>query len=879
MESHSTLGKTPVKVYRDPEARCQAMLNNTLISFILVDKASHIIAFNPLAEKIFKEITGLKLAEGYNLQKILSQKEFTAFNIDLQNAFKGKTIASERSLQDKKKNTRAFRLNFTPIAADDGHAQCVSFSALEVTDFRKASEELDRSEKLIESVFHTADVGIAIIDRNERIIKMNDGLCKMFGYEKDELNGKYWYNVAAPDNKEATKAMHSEILNGKEISGENKVICKDGTVIDVYATNKLLKNSDGSVYIVKTLRDITESKQYKELLHRTESLARVGGFEVSPGGKEVVWTENLYNIFEVEKGFTPSLSWIYDAYLPQDRNEVKQRIHDALVHGKKFDVARQMLSHRNNLKWLHIVGTPVEIKANSYMLIGAIQDITVQKQAEEEIERLSWVASHTNSAVSITDSLGKIDWVNKSFEKLTGYTLDEVKGRTPGEVLQGNGTDKEAIKRISERLAKHEPSTGEVVLNFTKSGEPVWISADITPIFKDGKLINYIGIMTDLTEMMKGREIEKKQNALLHKQQLFNAIATYFPSGIICVIDRDLKYVFVGGTELKNFSMDHNSLIGEKIFDKLNPEPNDHAEPFLRKVFDGEDVSFEIVIASHSYHVTAVPIKDHDNGLSQALVVINNITEQKKTEEGLKKVIEKQKELNEMKTKFVSIASHEFRTPLSTILSSSSLVEKYNKPEDGPKREKHLARIKSSVHNLTDILNDFLILGKMEDGGVKNNPALFDIQLFFRELIDEMHGNLKEGQEIKLTEYHDRDIAYLDTKHFKNVLLNLLSNAIKYSPEGKAIYIDSTFKDGHLSVSVRDEGMGIPHDDQVHLFTTFYRANNVTNIQGTGMGLHIVKKYMDMMGGSVGFSSELDKGSVFTIEVPHALIQEPVAVE
>ena len=864
----SSLSTAPA--VKDVHAHFRALLHNTLLSFILVDRNYDVVAFNTQAGKIFKEITGLKLSEDDNLHKLISKKEFAALATDFQNTLKGNTISSEHDFVDKKKKLRTFGFNFTPVLDTDGKPECISFSMLEMTEIRKATIDLDRSEKLIESVFHTADVGIAIVDKNARIVKMNDGLCHLLGYERNELNGKPWDSVAIPADRALAKTIHKDVLNGKMIEGERKILCRNGNIIDVYGTNKLLKNADGSVYIVKTIRDITESKKNKELLIRTETLAKLGGFEITPRQKRVAWTEEMYNIFEVEKDFTPTISWIYSIYLPQDRSEVKKRILDALTNGTKFDVVRRIITNHNNPKWVRIMGTPVRNRPHGYKLIGTIQDITAQKKAEEEIERLSWVASHTNSAVSITDSFGKIVWVNKSFEKLTGYKLDEVRGKNPGAFLQGKGTDKETVKRISQQLAKHEASNGEVILNYTKSGDPVWISADITPIFKDGKLINFIGIMTDLTAIMKAQEIGQEKEALLQKQQLFNAIATYFPGGIIGVIDSDLHYVFVGGTELKKLGMDQHQLIGDKIFNKIYPKADDHAAPYLRRALSGENVSFEQEISGSTYQVIAVPIHDHEPEITQALVVVNNISEQKKTEEGLKKVIEKQKELNEMKTKFVSIASHEFRTPLSTILSSSSLVEKYNRPGDEPKREKHLNRIKTSVHNLTEILNDFLILGKMEDGGMKNNPSLFDIRLFFKELIDEMHPNLKVGQHIKLTEYYDKELTFVDSKHFKNVLLNLLSNAIKYSTEGQTISVNVIFKNGGLEVKVRDEGIGIPAEDQVHLFNTFYRANNVTNIQGTGMGLHIVRKYMDLMGGSVGFESELNKGTTFTIDIPYA---------
>jgi PAS domain S-box-containing protein len=862
------------KLLRQSEVNTNALLNTTMQSFILIDKDYKIIAFNEQAVKIIKSVSGLNLSIGENYQKLISRKEFAAFAIDFKNALKGKKILSKGEITDRQQKVKIFTFNYTPVMNDDGHVECISLSMQDITEAQHTKVELDKSEQLIESVFNTADIGIAIVDRSARILKANAGLCKLLGYEKNELNGKLWYKVAAPAELKEAKAWHPEILAGKSVNGVRKAISRDGKILEVYVTNKLLESPDGSQYIIKTIRNVTESSQYKELLRRTESLARLGGFEITPGVKKVLWTEEMYNIFEVDKDFVPTVSWLARTYLKKDQPEFRKRLNDALVKGQAFDVVRRLTTAKGNYKWLHIIGTPIQIDANAYKLVGTIQDVTAQKEGEKEIERLSWVASHTNSAVSITDRKGKIEWINRSFEKLTGYTLDEVKGKNPGDILQGKGTDPITVKRMSQKLGRQEASTGEVILNYTKSGEPVWISADITPIFKDGELINFIGIMTDLTDLMKAMEMQEKQAGLVQKQQMFDAIAKYFPDGIIGVINQHLNYLFVGGAELKTLGLDHKSLIGDKIFDKLHRESTRYAEPFLRRAFQGESTSFELSISGNDYTVIAVPIHDHDGPVSQVLVVIHNITEQKKTEVGLKKVIEKQKELNDMKTKFVSMASHEFRTPLSTILSSSGLAEKYSKVEDQAKREKHLARIKSSVHNLVEILNDFLILGKIEEGGVRNSPVEVSLDRFFTDILEEMRANLKPDQKIQFDLHNDLDIVHIDVKHFKNVMLNLLSNASKYSAEGKNIYLSvASDKDG-LTIKIRDEGIGIPADDQKHLFTNFYRANNVSTIQGTGLGLHIVRKYLDLMGGAITFVSVLDEGTTFTVHMPHGIVTE-----
>jgi signal transduction histidine kinase len=241
----------------------------------------------------------------------------------------------------------------------------------------------------------------------------------------------------------------------------------------------------------------------------------------------------------------------------------------------------------------------------------------------------------------------------------------------------------------------------------------------------------------------------------------------------------------------------------------------------------------------------------------------------KKAQTEIYKALQKEKELHELKSRFVTIASHEFRTPLSTVLSSASLITKYKSVEDDDKRLKHVGRIKSAVHNLTNILNDFLSISRMEEGKIHNVPSTFDLNSFATEVVDEMQGFLKEGQRIDYRHEGEIKTVYLDKQLVRNVMINLLSNGSKYSGENSTIWYTTSIKDNTITLVIRDEGIGIPDEDKTHLFTPFFRAQNVTNIQGTGLGLNIVKKYVEIMGGELRYESELGRGTTFTITLPY----------
>jgi PAS domain S-box-containing protein len=245
------------------------------------------------------------------------------------------------------------------------------------------------------------------------------------------------------------------------------------------------------------------------------------------------------------------------------------------------------------------------------------------------------------------------------------------------------------------------------------------------------------------------------------------------------------------------------------------------------------------------------------------LSVVLDMTSHKKAEEDIKYALAKEVELNKMKSNFVTLASHEFRTPLTTILSSVFLLEKYSTGENQENITKHLKRIKSSVNTLTAILEEFLSLNKMEEGKIKPTLEQVNIAECLDKTCKNLSGFAKSGQQIIYSHSGENHIM-TDPVIMKNIINNLVSNAIKYSPENSPIYVTSHVNQ-YLKLSIKDSGIGISAQDQKHLFTRFYRGSNAGNVQGTGLGLHIMKNYVQMLNGSIDLKSELGKGTEFTI--------------
>lgn len=233
--------------------------------------------------------------------------------------------------------------------------------------------------------------------------------------------------------------------------------------------------------------------------------------------------------------------------------------------------------------------------------------------------------------------------------------------------------------------------------------------------------------------------------------------------------------------------------------------------------------------------------------------------------------LQKERELSHLKSRFVSMASHEFRTPLSSIQLSAVLIEKYAAQHDSVNIAKHIGKIKNSVNTLTGILNDFLSLEKLEAGKVEVTCTEFDIVKFSEETTEEMQMIAKQNQLIVYQHTGTESMVNLDQSLLKNCITNLISNAIKYSGENTFIEFNTEITDNCLTVVIKDNGIGIPEHDQKHLFEAFFRAHNTGNIPGTGLGLNIVTRYTSLMNGQITFKSQLSKGTSFTLSFPQQL--------
>ena len=546
----------------------------------------------------------------------------------------------------------------------------------------------------------------------------------------------------------------------------------------------------------------------------------------------------------------------------------------------------------------------------------------MSNQIQQNSARLDAILNTVVDGIITIDSKGIVESVNPSAAEMFGYSPEEIIGNNIS-MLMSNPHKSNHDQYLSNHLTtgvKKIIGKGREVEGRRKDGTtfPFWLNVEKVEL--ENRII-FTGIIHDVSNL---RKVEKD---LVISEKRLNAIIDSAVDGIIIINKRGIMEV-INPSAAVMFGYHLTELIGKNI-NILMPEPRhsehdqyikNYHQTGVRKIIGiGREVKGKRKDEStfpFNLSISEVPLPDrtiyvgviHDIShqkeaqsriehlneklehkveerteklaevVNKLLVTNKNLENQIKATEAaqeallksqkeLKEALAKEQELNKLKSRFVSTASHEFRTPLSTILSSASLIARYTAPNTEAKRQKHVDRIKSSVQHLNNILNDFLSISKLEEGKFAPEASIFDIKIYFEDILEEMSGILKDGQNIHFEHQGDRNV-FVDKKFLKNILINLLSNASKYSDEYSKIDLFTKNTNKKLSIEIKDYGIGIPKSEQEHLFERFFRAQNAINIQGTGLGLNIVKRYVNMMNGSIDFESIENQGTSFRVILP-----------
>jgi len=514
---------------------------------------------------------------------------------------------------------------------------------------------------------------------------------------------------------------------------------------------------------------------------------------------------------------------------------------------------------------------------NKTFILAMIKDISEQKEIEKNLMIKSRALESASSGIVITDALkhdNPIIYFNAAFKNLTGYNADEILNNNC-RFLHGEDRDQKPLELI--RIAiKNGESCQALLRNYKKDGTLFWNDLYIIPISDENGLVtNFIGILNDVTD--------KK-----HKDEERHHLTEIFDESLneIHVFDaKTLKFIKLNNSAQKTLGYTVDELTNMTPID-ITPYKDEVEFRSTIDVLLKKNVEKLVVESIHKRKDgTEYPVETHLQ-LSKLgerdvfVAIILDITERKNYTNKLEKIVQertkqlkhalgKEIEINQLKTKFLSLLSHEFKTPLSAILSSALLLSKYQLTQQQDRRNKHIKTITDKAQLLNNILNGFLSIEKFDSGDLSYRFNNFKISEIVDEVIYNARMLIKDGQQIKYTEKTEGLSLYQDEKIIELILSNLLHNAIKYSPENSSIYLDIDQNDEHTTFTINDAGIGIPEMAQNKIFDRYFRAENVMGTEGTGVGLNIVKSHLDNLKGNIYFESKENVGTKFTVTIPN----------
>jgi PAS domain S-box-containing protein len=560
-----------------------------------------------------------------------------------------------------------------------------------------------------------------------------------------------------------------------------------------------------------------------------------------------------------------------------DPNTIKY-LRSQIMKGLPFNC--EIINYHKNGEpyWVRINGQPLFDDQGTISQYFAIEeDISESKRLSMSVHtavaRLRTLISNLSDAVLLENEQRKIEIINSRFCEIFKIPLSpELLVGT--DCSQAAEQSKHLFKNEDEFVARIEEilSTRKlVVADQLELKDGRFFERDFIPIIENDIYLGHLWVYSDITER------KKYDSTLRSQRQFYENILNKIPSDI-AVFDTEHRYLFVNPVGIKNAEI-REWIIGKTDYDycERRKRPRSIADD-RRKLFNAVLESKELKVweeevvrpdGKKEYYLRNMyPVLDDNNNVTMVIGYGLNITERKKAEKEIADALVQQQELNELKSRFVSMISHEFRTPLSTILSSTQLLERYWDTFTEEKRRKHFPKIETAVSRMTALLDDVLFIGRTDTNKLIFSPIPIDIYNFCTEVIEEVSMSGYGTDRVQFTFEGNSTDVVVDEKLLRHIIVNLLSNAHKYSPKTSSIVFSVVSHSEKIIFTITDYGIGIPPEDQERLFEVFHRATNVGNVQGTGLGLSIVKRSVDIHGGTISVNSTIGIGTTFIVTIP-----------
>lgn len=758
-----------------------------------------------------------------------------------------------------------------------------------VTQRKKNEETIKHSETKFRELFEQMPIGITLTDFITRTyLECNAAFLEMLGYSADEIIGRSYWDITPEQYASTDDVIVAQIEKyGRYGPIEKEYIRKDGESVHVVIKGYLSYDRKGNPIVWTGVQDVSLLKKNEQELRRSEEKFR----SYVENASDVILSTSLQGeTLYVSPNIKRMLGYSQEEFQkrplhfyvhPDDKATYFRQVKDFQIRGIPPDNMEYRI-HNKNEEWRWVqeaTSLNRDLSGNLYN-ISILRDFTKDKQAQQELEFLSLVASKSTNTIIITDKDKRISWVNDAFVLLTGYTFSEVVGKDPGLLLQGPDTSTRDIAEMRKGLESGKPFLVEI-LNYRKNGDSYWVEIYVTPIYDaKGDITSYIAVENNISN----RKQNEKQIRLLTK-----GIENSPTMVVVTDSNGYIEYVNHRFTEITGYEPEEAIGQTPRLL-KSGFQSVKFYEELWRTIKSGQNWKGELYNRKKdgSYYWelgTIAPILDADGDISHFIAIKEDITKSKELQQEMLITLDKAEKATRAKSDFLATMSHEIRTPMNGVIGMTSLLAKT--PLTLEQRD-YVSMIRSSGDALLSIINDILDFSKIESGRMVLETAPFDLRQCVEDVVDLFW--IKASQRgIGLLYSVDPALKVSlvgDVGRLRQILVNLVGNAIKFTEKGEVqvlvslLDVDKTNSSCRIGVAVKDSGIGIASDKIGQLFRPFMQVDTsiTRRFGGTGLGLAITKQLVELMGGSISIESVEHQGSTFSFELTMGYVEHDVSI-
>jgi PAS domain S-box-containing protein len=889
----------------------EKILDKIPTDIAVFDSSHNYLYLNPFAikdEELRKYIIGkndFEFAKHTGRNSISAQKRRIKF---LEATLSKNLIAWEEKYMSVDGESTYHTRKFNPVFDEDGSLDIMVGFGVDITEIKNAQEEILKSKQLLNSVLENVAVGIIVQGPQSEFLEYNKAACEMLGLTEDQMLGKssfdeHW-QVIHLDGREFRSDEHPVPLAIKELKPVKNIVMgvfrpmtNDRVWLLVDAI-PVFDDLGTLLYVVCSFNNITELK-------KTEDELKISNERFTYSSKatsDAIWDWNLLNDeIYVGGSYSPIFGHYFkdniimasecDAFLhPEDKESYIKNLTEALENktiNKWSDEYRYLKSDGS---YANVNDKAIIIRneeGEAIRVIGAMQDVTNKKKLENELlqseEQFKGAFEHSPVGMSIVDINGNYIEVNDRLCEMLGYSNQEMKLLTFQELTYHE--DLKVDLDFKADLDSGKISNFSFEKRFVhKNKSIIWAHISVSLVKNSKNEIYYIVQIIDITERKKIElhnkllieENNKNKAILLNEAKNKYRFLAENTIDLICLHNLNTTFQYISPSIITILGYKPEEIEGKSPLDYAHPDDIKYLQESFANFIDGkidENVTarFRNKYGKYIWLEIKANIVEKKGVKSGFQSSSRDITTRKEEEEATEKALAKERELNELRTNLVSTISHEFRTPMTTIRTSAELIAIYMDGqtfEKAQRVDKQLNTITGEIDRIIELMNSVLTISKNDAGKTNFHPIKFDLKQLCLDVIETSFDNQKDGGKVQMFFEGTDFMVFADKNLMEYSLFNLLNNAFKYSQGTGDIKLNISSNSSKIILEIIDFGIGIPEEDQHKLFNTFFRASNTNGIQGTGLGLYIVKTFTEKNSGNIQLESHLGKGTKVTLEFP-----------